>query len=46
MKILISELKEWKKIYGVGYLGCELAEGWLNKWELKKNMKEKQRRNM
>ncbi len=28
----VVELIKWKESFGVGYLGVELAEGWLNKW--------------
>ncbi len=38
VKISVGDLVKWKQNYGVGYLGVELAEGWLNKWELKKNI--------
>lgn len=40
----MGELVKWKESYGVGYLGVELAEGWLNKWELKKSIDHNKRR--
>lgn len=43
-RVAVDELKKWKESYGVGYLGIELAEGWLNKWELKKNIDQKKKR--